>query len=95
MGRWMHKLYNLGDVLREELKFSILILYRKQEIYCHVNQWLKTGFGLVIGFIDHLQVVTTISSYIITNLHNLQWLHTNLLSLFPLVFTVRFLATDF
>jgi hypothetical protein len=31
--------------------------------YCQVYQWLKTGFGLVIGFIDHLQVVTTISSY--------------------------------
>jgi hypothetical protein len=26
--------------------------------YWHVAQWLKTGFGLVIGFINHLQVVT-------------------------------------
>jgi hypothetical protein len=30
----------------------------------------------------------------IVNLHNLQSLNTNLLSLFPLVFTIRFLATD-
>jgi hypothetical protein len=28
------------------------------------------------------------------DLHNLQSLHTNLLSLFPLVFTIRFLAKD-
>jgi hypothetical protein len=29
--------------------------------YCHVRQWLKTGFWLVIGFIYHLQVLTTIN----------------------------------
>jgi hypothetical protein len=29
-------------------------------MYCHMSQWLKTGFGLVIGFINHLQVITTI-----------------------------------
>jgi hypothetical protein len=28
------------------------------------------------------------------DLHNLQSLHTNILNLFPLVFTIRFLATD-
>jgi hypothetical protein len=27
--------------------------------YCHVYEWLSTGFRLGIGFIDHLQVVTT------------------------------------
>jgi hypothetical protein len=32
----------------------------QQSIYCHVFQWLKAWFELVIGFIDHLQVVTTI-----------------------------------
>jgi hypothetical protein len=29
------------------------------ESYCHVSQWLKTGFGLVNGFIAYLQVATT------------------------------------
>jgi hypothetical protein len=58
------------------------------------SQWLKTGFGLVIGFINDLQVVTTIDYYTTADLHNLQSLHTDLLSLFPLVFSIRFVATD-
>jgi hypothetical protein len=62
--------------------------------YCHVYQSLKMGFGLVIGSINHLQVVTTNNYDTIAGLHNLQSLHTNLLSLFPLVFSSRFLATD-
>jgi hypothetical protein len=28
--------------------------------YCHVHGWLQMGFGQVIGFIDHLQNVTTL-----------------------------------
>jgi hypothetical protein len=32
----------------------------------------KTGFGLVIGFIDYLQLVTTNSYYTVPDLHNLQ-----------------------
>jgi hypothetical protein len=50
-------------------------------------------FGLVIGFINSLQVATTITYNTVPELHNLQSLHYNL-SLFPLVFTIRFLATD-
>jgi hypothetical protein len=53
-----------------------------------------TGFGLVIGFINSLQLVTTNNYNTVPDLHNLQSLHFNLLSLFPLVFTIRFLATD-
>jgi hypothetical protein len=55
--------------------------------YCHVSQSLKTGFGFVIGFINNLQVITTINYYTIAALHNLQSLHTNLFSLSALVFT--------
>jgi hypothetical protein len=40
-----------------------------------------------MGFINNLQVVTTNNSYTITDLHNLQSLHTNPVSLLPLVFT--------
>jgi hypothetical protein len=57
-----------------------------------IRDW--TGLGLVIGFINRLQVATTITYNTVSDLHNLQILHYNLLSLFPLVFTIRFLATD-
>jgi hypothetical protein len=50
---------------------------------------LKAGFRLVIGFINNLQVVTTIHYYTIATLHNLrvQSLCTDLLSLSTLTFT--------
>jgi hypothetical protein len=47
--------------------------------YCHVVQWLRRGFGLVIGFINNLQVVTTINYTTTASLHNLQSLHANIL----------------
>jgi hypothetical protein len=46
---------------------------------------IKTRFGLVIGLIGYLQVVTTNNYNIIADLHNLQSLNTNLLSLSALV----------
>jgi hypothetical protein len=52
-----------------------------------------TEFGLVIGFINHSQVVNTINYNTLLDLHNLQSLHYNLLSIFLLVFTIRFLPT--
>jgi hypothetical protein len=57
--------------------------------FCHVYGWLRRGFGLVIAFINNLQVVTTINYYTIAALHNVrvQSLHTNLFSLSALVFT--------
>jgi hypothetical protein len=45
------------------------------------------GFGLVIGFIVYLQVVTAINYNIIADLGNLQSLQTNLFSLSALVLT--------
>jgi hypothetical protein len=38
-------------------------------MYCHMFQWLKTGFAFVIGFINHLQVVTIIKCNIVTDFH--------------------------
>jgi hypothetical protein len=52
-----------------------------------VSQWLRPRFGLTIGFIGYLQVVITNNYNTIVDLHNKQSLHTNLLSLFPLVLT--------
>jgi hypothetical protein len=37
--------------------------------YCHMFQLLKTGFGLVIGFIKHLLVVTTNKYTTVTHFH--------------------------
>jgi hypothetical protein len=54
-------------------------------IYCHVSQWLRRGFGVVIGFIGYLQVVTTNNYNTIADLHNLQSLQTYVLSLSALV----------
>jgi hypothetical protein len=80
------------------LLFSNIMSYTKY--YKKSNNVLSrvlvtaTGFGLVIGFINHSQVVTTINYNTVPDLHNLQSLHYNLFKLFPLVFTIRFLATD-
>jgi hypothetical protein len=52
-----------------------------------MSQRLRRGFGLVIGFINNLQVVTTIKCYTIAALHNVKLFHTNLFSLSALVFT--------
>jgi hypothetical protein len=37
--------------------------------YCHVYPWLETGFGLVIGFINHLEVVITTKYNTVTDFH--------------------------
>jgi hypothetical protein len=54
----------------------------------------RLGFELAKRFCTYSEVVTTINYYTTANLHNLRLLHITLLSLFPLVFTIRFLAKD-
>jgi hypothetical protein len=52
------------------------------------------GFGMVIGFIDHSQVVTRTKYNTLADSHITNHATLNLLSVLSLVFTVRFLATD-
>jgi hypothetical protein len=76
-------------------KFMPLISFKStlECKYCHVSEWLYTGFGLMIGFIFHLQIVTA-SNYnaladsctrLFTAAHTKPSQH---------VFTSRFLVTD-
>jgi hypothetical protein len=54
--------------------------------YCNAFNY-RTPFGLLIDFINHVQVVTTINCNTVTHLRNLISLHANLLSLPVVVFT--------
>jgi hypothetical protein len=65
--------------------------------YCSILSRIlvtEMGFGLVFGFINRLQLATTNNYNTVPDLRTLKSLQYNLLSLFPLVFTIRFLATD-
>jgi hypothetical protein len=43
---------------------------------------LKTPFGLLIGFVTILHVMTTITYHTVTHLHSLQSVHSNIPMLF-------------
>jgi hypothetical protein len=43
------------------------------EKFCNVYEWLQTGFGLVIGFIEYLHIITTSNYNANANSHNLQF----------------------
>jgi hypothetical protein len=60
---WLHQSYSI------QLHWSII-----PNFWHHLSRdWLYTGFGLLVGFVDHLQIVTTINYSAISNSHILQF----------------------
>jgi hypothetical protein len=57
-----------------------------KDIVTCLGEW-NAEFGSLIGFINNLQVPTTISYYTVTGLRNLQLLHAGLFCLSAVVFT--------
>jgi hypothetical protein len=54
--------------------------------YCHVYLWLQMGFGLVIGFIENVQVVVTANKYnTVVDFHITNYFTLDLFSLLSLV----------
>jgi hypothetical protein len=82
-----HKSSSLNPIPSQLHPIYTNMYVRLNLILSCVTQWLKTGFGLVVGFIGYLQVVTTNNYDTIADLKNLQPLHANLLSLSALVLT--------
>jgi hypothetical protein len=74
---WIGDVMASGHLVHKSLKYlgetvwSTGVL-QYHERYCHVYEWLYTGFGLVIGFIEHLHKVTTMLSLIHTLYNSLQ-----------------------
>jgi hypothetical protein len=60
-------------------KHCLIINHSVIRWYCHVYEWLQTGFELVILFIEQLQIVTTSKCSPIANSHPEQFTkaHTN------------------
>jgi hypothetical protein len=74
--------------------FSLLhFTHKKTPKYCYMLEWLQRGFGLEIGFIDHLQIVTTRNYNAIANCHTLQITAAHVKPL-QSVFTCRFPVID-
>jgi hypothetical protein len=64
-------------------------------VYCHVSEWLSTGFGLVIEFIDHSQVVTASNHSATANSHMLQFTTARTVFSICCFFTSRCLVAAF
>jgi hypothetical protein len=83
--------------IKKCLELNVYILMTSMALYCvsycHVHEWLQTGF-LIFGFIEHLQVVTTNKYNIVADLHTLQITTAQSKSLPACsVFSKRFLVT--
>jgi hypothetical protein len=78
-------------LLCSELNISYVRLRTSEQSsvsgYYLVSQCLRTGFGLVIEFIDHLQVVTKINYTTVTDFHTT--VHSTLASSFYLYYPSR------
>jgi hypothetical protein len=55
--------------------------------YCNMFRLPLMPFGLLIGFTNNLQVVTTINYDTVAGLHTLQTIHTNLFTISSVGFT--------
>jgi hypothetical protein len=66
----------------------------KEWLHCHVIEWLYKWFGLVIAFIEHLQIVTTRNYSAIANSHTQQFTAARTKSSVCCVFTSCCLVTD-
>jgi hypothetical protein len=64
----------MNEILISYCVSQIFVFFHFEEMgkHCHVYEWLSTGFGLVNGFTDHLQVVTTNNYNTTAELHTLQ-----------------------
>jgi hypothetical protein len=61
--------------------------------YFHVIKWLQIGFGLVIGLIQHVQIITTCNYNSLAGLHTIKITETTTHMKSSNVFTSRLLVT--
>jgi hypothetical protein len=54
-------------------KECVVMHTANDKTYCHAFKWQQTEFGLVTGFTEHLQIVTTSNHSAIANSHTLQF----------------------
>jgi hypothetical protein len=90
----------LKNIIATNISVTVLFLSENNDKYInrtkkyyHAFEWLKTAFGLVIGFIDHLQIVSKSNYNAIAGLRSLKITVTAAHTVF-FVSTSCFLSTD-